>query len=97
ALADSVAGVLGAADVVILMLPNGRIVRETLEAAKASLREGQLIIDMSSSAPVGTRELGDWLAAAGVGLIDAPVSGGVARAEKGTLAIIIGGDTTHAE
>jgi len=96
-LADSVAGVLNAAGIVILMLPNGRIVSETIEAAKTSLREGQLLIDMSSSAPVGTRELGERLAAAGVGLLDAPVSGGVARAEKGTLAIIVGGEAALAE
>src|SRR5690606_3437196 len=96
-LAQSVDEVLEAADIVVLMLPNGKLVRQALEAAQGALRQGQLVIDMSSSAPVGTRELGDWLVERGVGLIDAPVSGGVSRAEKGTLAIIVGGDAALVE
>jgi 3-hydroxyisobutyrate dehydrogenase len=47
---------------------------------------------MSSSDPVGTRELGAALATSGITLIDAPVSGGVPRAGHGTLTIMIGGD-----
>jgi len=51
---------------------------------------------MSSSAPVGTRQLGAALADRGVALVDAPVSGGVAKAETGTLAILVGGDDDDA-
>jgi 3-hydroxyisobutyrate dehydrogenase len=47
---------------------------------------------MSSSDPVGTRELGAMLAARALSFVDAPVSGGVARAKDATLAIMIGGD-----
>ena len=47
---------------------------------------------MSSSAPLGTRKLGEELIAAGCGFIDAPVSGGVKRAVDGTLAIMVGGE-----
>ena len=47
---------------------------------------------MSSADPVGTRALGAELAARGIALVDAPVSGGVPRATDGTLAIMIGGD-----
>ena len=47
---------------------------------------------MSSSDPLGTRKLGDSLAAAGIALVDAPVSGGVRRAADGTLAIMAGGE-----
>jgi 3-hydroxyisobutyrate dehydrogenase len=47
---------------------------------------------MSSSSPVGTRELGKVLAARGIGFIDAPVSGGVRRAVDASLAIMVGGD-----
>ena len=47
---------------------------------------------MSSSAPLGTRKLGEELIAAGFEFIDAPVSGGVKRAADGTLAIMVGGD-----
>ncbi len=77
------------------MLPDGRIVREVLLGsgkAVESLGKGTLIIDMSSSAPLGTRQLGDELRALGLRLIDAPVSGGVKRAVDGTLTIMAGGD-----
>ena len=48
---------------------------------------------MSSSAPVGTRKLGEDLRAHGIALIDAPVSGGVRGAVAATLAIMIGGES----
>lgn len=51
-----------------------------------------LLIDMSSSAPSGTRALGTDLAVHGVAVVDAPVSGGVRGAEAGTLAIMAGGE-----
>jgi 3-hydroxyisobutyrate dehydrogenase len=56
-----------------------------------------VLIDMSSSSPVGTRELGERLAARGVGMIDAPVSGGVRKAEDATLAIMVGGEAQTIE
>src|SRR6185312_11076680 len=49
-------------------------------------------VDMSSSQPLITRETGAALAAKGITLIDAPVSGGVQRAIQGSLTIMIGGD-----
>ena len=52
---------------------------------------------MSSSAPVGTRALGTDLAARGIALVDAPVSGGVKRAIDGTLAIMVGGEAADIE
>lgn len=53
---------------------------------------GPLLLDMSSSAPSGTRALGATLAERGVAMVDAPVSGGVRGAEAGTLAIMAGGE-----
>jgi 3-hydroxyisobutyrate dehydrogenase len=89
---------LAAADVIVTMLPTGQIVRDLYlrEGLALKLRRGTIAIDMSSSDPVGTRELGAALAASGVTLIDAPVSGGVPRAAKGTLTIMIGGDDAAA-
>lgn len=86
--------------VVITMVPDGKIVRDVAlgrdGAADASLAagfaKGSVLIDMSSSAPLGTRKLGEELAARGVAMIDAPVSGGVRRAITGQLAVMIGGD-----
>jgi 3-hydroxyisobutyrate dehydrogenase len=81
---------------VITMLPNGAIVREVVldgqDNLAAGLAEGAIVIDMSSSSPVGTRDLGARLAERAVALIDAPVSGGVKRAIDGSLAIMAGGD-----
>jgi 3-hydroxyisobutyrate dehydrogenase len=97
---------LGAAcDVVITMLPDGRTVRRVLlgedddgtGAVAGSLKKGAIVIDMSSSSPVGTRELGDALAKMDIRLVDAPVSGGVRRAVDGTLAIMVGGDPATIE
>ncbi len=88
-------------DFVITMLPTGQIVRSVFLDADGgafakSLRPNTLLIDMSSSDPVGTRQLGADLARFHVTLIDAPVSGAVPRAKTGTLAIMIGGNDKEA-
>lgn len=86
---------LGAAcDVVVTMLPTGRIVREVMldGGLAAALKPGSLLIDMSSSDPIGSRDLGPLLAERGIGFVDAPVSGAVPRAVAGTLTIMLGSD-----
>ena len=88
---------VAANEITVTMLPTGRIVCQALtedqdSAFAKALKPGALIIDMSSSEPMGTRELGAELAKRGATLIDAPVSGAVPRAKTGTLAIMIGGD-----
>jgi 3-hydroxyisobutyrate dehydrogenase len=50
-----------------------------------------VVVDMSSSDPATTRKLARMLAAKGVAMVDAPVSGAVAKARDGTLAIMVGG------
>jgi 3-hydroxyisobutyrate dehydrogenase len=88
------------ADVVVTMLPDDRVVRDAVlewdGGIASSLRAGAVVVDMSSSNPEGTLALGRELAARGVGLVDAPVSGGVTRAESATLAIMIGGNDEEA-
>src|SRR6202451_4148200 len=88
---------VAANEITVTMLPTGQIVRQALledqgGAFARALKPGALVIDMSSSEPMGTRELGVEIARRGAVLIDAPVSGAVARAKAGTLAIMIGGD-----
>lgn len=86
--------------IVITMLPDGKAVRNALCGANDSFKDcileraakDTLVIDMSSSSPVGTRDLGKLLAARGTPFIDAPVSGGVKGAVAATLAIMAGGD-----
>ncbi|MGV1795143.1 NAD(P)-dependent oxidoreductase [Rhizobium sp. A37_96] len=87
------------ADIVVTMLPTGKIVRDALLAGEnwRSLKNGALVIDMSSSAPADTRRLAADLATRGVRLVDAPVSGGTKRAMSGTLAIMVGGNATDIE
>ncbi len=91
---------LGSVDAVVTMLPTGADVRQVLieqdGGLASSLRPGTLVIDMSSSDPVGTRQLGVELAARGLAFIDAPVSGAVPRARSGTLAIMVGCDDRQA-
>jgi 3-hydroxyisobutyrate dehydrogenase len=91
--APSLAALAGESDVVITMLPDGHAVRRAVEDGLVhGLSRGATVVDMGSSAPVGTVALGALLASRAVGMLDAPVSGGVLRAEAGTLAIMVGGD-----
>ena len=78
-------------DVIIFMLPNGRVVSEmAIKLLEMNLKS--VFIDMSSSDPRETQELGKKLKNKGVKFLDAPVSGGVARAITGDLMIMAGGD-----
>lgn len=88
------------ADLVITMLPNGKIVRDVLLGAGGAgraLPKGTLVIDMSSSAPTDTVALAADLQPLGLILLDAPVSGGVKRAIDGSLAIMAGGPAEAVE
>ncbi len=88
-----------ASDAVITMLPTGSSVREVAlgnagdPGLVAGFGRGSVLIDMSSSEPVGTRELAEVLRHQGVAMVDAPVSGGVARARSGSLTIMVGGES----
>ncbi|MDF1856184.1 NAD(P)-dependent oxidoreductase [Pseudooceanicola sp.] len=86
-------------DLVILMLPDSAIVRDVCLGAgglAAAMAPGGVIVDMSSSDPIETRKLGAELAARGLILLDAPVSGGLRKARDGSLAIMLGGDDAAA-
>lgn len=93
------AAVAGAADIIVMVLPNSDVVESVADELFQGgvVRPGKLIIDMSSSEPQRTRVLAKILSSHGVGLIDAPVSGGVRRAELATLTIMAGGDTAELE
>ena len=98
--AANIGEVGGEREIIITMLPTGADVRavlmETDGGLAGHLGPGTLVVDMSSSEPVGTRELGAELAAHDIVLIDAPVSGGVLGAEAATLTIMIGGENEDA-
>lgn len=92
----AVEGDIAACDTVVLMLPNSDIVaavlgkRDDPGSLASRLAPGALLVDMGSSRPDATRQHADDLAAGGVSLVDAPVSGGPRRAETGDLAIMVG-------
>lgn len=92
--ASSLAALSEMSDVLVTIVPDGKVVRRICfgdgDNLAAGFADGKIVVDMSSSAPVGTRELGDELKAKGVTLIDAPVSGGVTGADKATLSIMVG-------
>lgn len=79
-------------DVVITILPTSADVVQVVDAALDALADGTLLVEMSSGDPATTRELATRLSGRGIGLIDCPVSGGVARACTGELTIMAGGD-----
>lgn len=61
------------------------------DGALGGLREGSVLIDMSTISPSVTQKLAAKLAEAGVEMLDAPVSGGSEGAQKGTLSVMVGG------
>ncbi len=83
------------ADVVITMLPNSPQVQEVCLGANGIIegaKPGLIVIDMSSIAPLASREIHDALAEKGIRMLDAPVSGGEPKAIEGTLSVMAGGD-----
>ncbi|SEG67833.1 3-hydroxyisobutyrate dehydrogenase [Actinacidiphila yanglinensis] len=96
AVADSAAAAVAGAATVILMLPDSGVVESVLGDPEvvAALRPGTTVVDMSSSEPARTRALAGKLVGLGVAMVDAPVSGGVARAGTGELAVMVGGEDT---
>jgi 3-hydroxyisobutyrate dehydrogenase len=92
--AESARAAASGADATILMLPGTPVVRAVLtgqDAVLEALAPGSLLIDMSSSEALATRELATQTGRAGARLVDAPVSGGVTGAEAGSLTIMAGG------
>ena len=98
--ADSPAAVARAAEIVMMCVTDQQAVEEVLfgrDGAIHGAQKGNLVVDFSSIAPSAARAFASRLEQEGVGLVDAPVSGGVAGAEKGTLAIMAGGKPEHVE
>lgn len=93
--AASPAAVAAASDVVITCVPDAPQVEETLfgpGGAAQGARAGSTFIDMSTISPVASRDFAARLQASGHRFVDAPVSGGPARAASGTLTIMVGAD-----
>jgi len=87
------AAVAAASQVLITCVPDAPQVEEVLfgeSGAAKGLRAGSVAIDMSTISPVASKRFAERLASEGVDFVDAPVSGGPARATTGTLTIMVG-------
>jgi 2-hydroxy-3-oxopropionate reductase len=92
--ANSAKEVAANSDVIITMLPASKHVQDVVLSENgilAGAKTGSVIIDMSSITPEVAKELAAVAAKNGVGMLDAPVSGGEPKAIDGTLAIMVGG------
>ncbi len=92
---SSLAELAATVDVVILSLPDSATVEHAVfgeNGLAQGFSAGKILIDTSSSKPSSTRSIAKYLSAREVHMLDAPVSGGVLRAEQGKLAIIVGGE-----
>lgn len=88
--ADSARAVADAAEIVLVSLPSPDVV----ELVADQLRDGRAIrryVDLSTTGPEVAQRVADRLAAADIGCVDAPVSGGAAGAESGRLTIMAAG------
>ena len=79
------------AEVVITMLPNGAILRSVADEVIPAMREDAVLCDCSTVDVDSARAVAEKAAAAGLGALDAPVSGGIGGAEAGTLTFMVGG------
>ena len=92
AASDATEAVSGA-DVVITMLPNGAILRSVAERIVPAMRAGAVLCDCSTVDVDSARAVAQMARDAGLGALDAPVSGGTGGAQAGTLTFMVGGGT----
>ena len=98
--APSPAAVAAASECVITMVPNSPEVRSVVLGKNGVIegaKPGLYVVDMSSIAPLASREIGAALAERGIRFLDAPVSGGEPKAVDGTLSVMAGGDAADFE
>jgi len=94
------AGVAAASEIVVTIVSDTPDVEAVLFGADGvadGAAAGCLVVDMSTISPSATRDFAARLAERGVGMLDAPVSGGSEGAQKGTLSIFVGGDAADLE
>lgn len=95
---DSPADIASKSDIIITCVSDTPDVEAVILGDQGIIhgaRAGSLVIDMSTISPQVTREIATQLEAKGVHMLDAPISGGSEGAQRGTLAIMVGGDDTQ--
>ena len=94
------ADVARASEIVMMCVTDQSAAEEVLFSSQGIAEGGKpglLVVDFSSIAPASAREFSKRLEARGIGMVDAPVSGGVPGAEKGTRVVMGGGRPEHIE
>jgi 2-hydroxy-3-oxopropionate reductase len=94
ATADTPKAVAEQSDIIITMLPNSPHVKTVVLGENGVIdgaKPGSILIDMSSIAPLASREIAARLIEKGVEMLDAPVSGGEPKAIDGTISVMVGG------
>lgn len=87
--------VVDGSDIILLSLPKSAVVEAVMlgdDGVLEHLRDGKIVIDLSTSAPASTRMIARKVLAAGASYLDAGISGGAAAAEKGELVLMVGGE-----
>lgn len=93
--AGTIGEVVAYADVVMMSLPDSKVVEAVVEGEGGVLalcRAGQIVVDLSTAAASSTIRLAKCFAERGVRYVDAGISGGAAAAQKGSLTLMVGGD-----
>ena len=94
---ESPAAVGAAAEIVLVSLPTPPIVEKVAQAVAQQVAQGgrvKIFVDMSTTGATYAKRIAAGLAEKGITAVDAPVSGGLAGAEKGTLAVMVSCDDT---
>ena len=97
---DTPRSMAASCQLVITSLPTPQDVEQVVygpEGLKSGWKDGDTYVDMSTNSPSTIRRIAEDAKTMGVGVLDAPVSGGTKGAEMGTLTIIVGGDSTTLE
>jgi 3-hydroxyisobutyrate dehydrogenase len=89
---DGPAGVVDASEITIVCVPNSPQVVDVLDASIGALGPGKIVVDTSTIDPEVERAQHDRVTATGAGYLEAPLSGGTAGAQKGTLTLMVGGE-----
>lgn len=96
-IADSPAALAEISDIILTSLPSPAAIEKVIEEIAASLRRSALVIETSTKSPDQSRALAARVADAGGAYLDAPISGGQAGADAGTLTIMVGSEKAALE
>ena len=92
---DSIGELVADVDVVLLSLPDSAVIEPVVlgdQGVAASVRPGQIIVDLSTANPESSIRIHSELAERDVAFLDAGISGGAAAAEQGALTLMVGGE-----